>query len=144
MYTENTANTTTPMFPMFQNNKNDTLAVLNRRFYFEKNGVKMKLAFKDNLCKSDEFGRPMQFWDPVKKEHYVYRVVEKGQACRIVRVLPKMNVVVEFCVVGQVDLSGNLITSLKRETIPMNLLEEVPVDTAAADNDDKEVATSGK
>jgi hypothetical protein len=98
----------------------------DKNFQFDKDGKKLKLVFKESLCRADEFGRPMRYWDPRKKEHYVVRVAEKGQACRILRELKRGEVEVEFTVVLPDPIkAGNIIMKMKKEKIAREMLEEI-------------------
>jgi len=97
-----------------------------KAFHYEKDGKKMKLVFKESVCRADEFGRPVKYWNPKTKENYVLQVAKKGQDCRILRELKRGEVEVEFtvCLPDPMHM-GNLILKLKKEKIPREMLEEV-------------------
>ncbi|MCK9474260.1 hypothetical protein [Sulfurimonas sp.] len=82
-----------------------------------------KQVFKESLCRADQFGRPVQYWNPVKKEHYVLQVAAKGQECNILRWLKNNMVEVEFTVVTKAP-NGNPIMKLKKEKVNRNMIEE--------------------
>ena len=85
---------------------------------------KPSYRFKESLCRADEYGRPVMYWDPNKKERYVMQVAEKGQSCQIVRELKKGMVEVEFTVVVNVpDGKGNRISKAKKEKVHKDMLE---------------------
>jgi hypothetical protein len=91
----------------------------------KKHGGKTKTRFKESLCRADEFGRPVKYWDLKKKEHYVIQVAAKGQGRRIIRDCGKGYVEVEFVVMGIPDKNGNRISAYKKEKVPKEFIEEV-------------------
>ena len=85
---------------------------------------KKSYRFKESLCRADEYGRPVMYWDPNKKERYVMQVAAKGQSCQIVRELKKGMVEVEFTVITTVpDGKGNRISKAKKEKVHKDMLE---------------------
>jgi len=92
-----------------------------------------KHRFKESLCRADEYGKPIRYWDPKKKEHYVMQIAAKGQSCEVLRECGKGMPEVEFTVTGSRDTRGNIIMKLKKEKVPKEYIEEV-VDVAGKDN----------
>jgi len=111
---------------MAETRVNEAVARAGKTLHYEKDGKETKLVFKDNVCRADEFGRPITYWDPKKKERYVLRVAAKGQECRILRELKRGFVEVEFYACVPMP-NGNTQVTHKKEKIQREMLEEVEV-----------------